>query len=172
MKMAKKSQRTQPAVSGASNQARPALTSGGAFSPTSAEEFHRLLKCADPEWEGILRFGRYCGLPLNDCARLRSKNLSHDRQTLCIPASDGGHQVFMPLGSQLVDHLNALPKASANTPLFPHCFQMSRGSLERQFKWLLRRAGIAAPSRGLGFASVFFVLGQAISASPNAGVVE
>ena len=52
-----------------------------ASSQIGSVEFHRLLEISDEEWQGILRFGRYCSFPLVVCARLKQANIGSRQQT-------------------------------------------------------------------------------------------
>lgn len=109
----------------------------GLSSAVSADAFHQLLKFADKEWEGILRFGRYCGLSLASCVQLRWQHVSHDRKALSLPRRSGNAVLHIPLGPQLTQYLLSLPtKPSREAPLFPRGFSTSIDELKARFSTL------------------------------------
>jgi len=111
-----------------------------AQSPINTDAFHRLLGFADAEWKGIMRLGRYCGLGLTDCARLKSWNLSQDKQMLLLKVPNVKHLLKFPLGPKLTDYLMTLPNPTTpDTPLFPNCYSTEQSGLEAEFNRLLER---------------------------------
>jgi integrase len=144
-------------------------TGARAISPISRTDFLSLLRVADVEWEGMMMFGRYCGLRLMDCARLRFRNLSRNRKVLRFAVPKQGSLVQIPLGPNLTRYLLSLPAPpSTDALLFPRCFSRAingnPGRLVADFSRLLGTAGLEARgrrgilSKRVGFHSLRFVL--------------
>lgn len=109
-------------------------------SQTRPEEFHKLLRFADREWEGIMRLGRYCGMGLSDIARLRFQHLSQDRRTLRLARRGKVALQEFPLGPKLSEYLLSLPSpASLEAPLFERAFGMNVDELKAEFSTLCAR---------------------------------
>jgi hypothetical protein len=131
--------------------------------------FRSLLEAADCEMKGILQVGRYCGLDMITCARLRRSDLSANFEILWREAeSKGGHGPVY-LGLKLITHLRSLPKLpSARAPLFPTYAALSQEELRMRFNKLLKRNHRGSSESCYQFADLYFNLsllgmGQAIS---------
>jgi integrase len=108
-----------------------------ARSPVDRDDFQRLLREADSEWEGILRFGRYCGFSLASCVQLRWQHVTRDRKALALPRRSGDAVLHIPLGPQLTQYLLSLPtKPPQEAPLFPRGFSTSVDELKAKFATL------------------------------------
>lgn len=127
-------------------------------SDTSPDEFHQMLRFSDQEWEGILRFGRHCGLRLKDCARLKNRNLSRDRKTLNFTVPNRKRPLKFPLGPKLRFFLSSLvPTGSApDAPLFPRSIQLTQNVLEAKFTFLAAQAGLVSSGDKFAFSSLYF----------------
>lgn len=129
-----------------------------ASSQIGSVEFHRLLEISDEEWQGILRFGRYCSFPLVVCARLKQANIGSRQKTCRFWVSKTGQSVVMPLGPNLISYLRTLQEGNTpNSPLFPRCFHLSPKALVAEFNRLLVEARVNSKVR-LRFSSLRFDL--------------
>ncbi len=97
--------------------------------------------------------GRYCGVSLQDCARLKSTHLSRDGWTFLFPIIGPGCGLRIPIGPRLRDSLMLLTQPGCrDVPLFLSCFNLSIAALEDEFTRLLIIAGVG---RSKGAASNF-----------------
>lgn len=111
------------------------------------DNFHLLLGLASAEWKGILMLGRYCGLNLMQCARLRRWHLNYDRSALCITRAESGPSLRIPLGPRLISYLRMLSLENCDTPLFPIALEKKCDDLEADFRILVAKIGLDANNR-------------------------
>ncbi len=119
--------------------------------------FEKLLDVADAEWEGILRLGRYCGISLMSCVRLRWRNVSDDNTSLRLFVDHGAQILEIPLGPKMANYLAVRRKmGSADTPVFPDNCHKRLESLAEHFALLAKRAWGASGRRKPCFSLIHF----------------
>jgi hypothetical protein len=122
------------------------LIAAGPTSRIKTEELGRLISAADVEWQGIIMFGRYTGLPLLECASLLFKYLQGNCSLLSLPVPIIAQPIKIPLGPKLIGYLRQLHIAAGRgSPLFPRCSQLSLRALEKEFESLAASARITEP---------------------------
>jgi integrase len=147
------------------NQSARMLQPGDAINPDTWPEvtrslinrdgFHRLLRLADSEWKGILMLGRYCGLHLKDCVRLRRFNVSSDRSALRFGSGPTGRMRRLHLGPRLISYLQTLSLESSDSPLFPIARDKNAKQMKRELKILMTKAA-PGNTKSPCFASIYF----------------
>ena len=132
-----------------------------ALSRIGPERFQKMLDSGDREWQGILRFVRYCGLDLQACARLRHSDFSNDYDTLRPNRPKKRSHGSMRLGPKLIAHLRSLPKASkASEPIFPNSATLSRKKLMLRFREVQQQVHDNLKSRPIQFSGLWFDFGS------------
>jgi integrase len=141
------------------NSARSAPAMAGVESPINSEDFQALLRVSDSEWQGMMMLGRYCGLRLVDCARLRVQNVSKDRKCLRFPVLEETREADIPVGNKLAEYLRMHePVDKAGSPLFPRCASLSVPQLLAEFRHLALKAWGPKSNIPMRFSSVRFDL--------------
>lgn len=134
-----------------------------ARSPITSDKFRLLFKRANSEWKGILMLGRYCGLGLIDCARLRRLNLTADRSGLRLFAGPNRRIRKVPLGPRLTSYLRALSLGPSHAPLFPYLCGKTVEELEAEFKAHVTIAGLGY-AKAPCFCSIYFQMPRCLQA--------
>lgn len=121
------------------------------------ERFQNMLDSANREWKGILRFGRYCGLDILACARLRHSDFSNHYEALRLNHGKECGYASMRLGPKLIAHLRSLPEAStASEPIFPNSATLSRKMLMIRFREMQLQLHDNLTSRPFQFSELWF----------------
>jgi hypothetical protein len=125
------------------------------------ERFQKMLDSGDREWQGILRFVRYCGLDLQASARLRHSDFSNDYDTLRLNRPKKRGYARMILGPKLIAYLRLLPKVpKAGEPIFPNSATMSRKELMIRFREMQQRLHDNLTRRPFCFSELWFDFGS------------
>jgi len=149
-------------------------------------EMRDLLANADPEWEGMILLGYYCGFRIQDAANLRWSDVDLDRSVIVLrPGKERrdrkAHKRETTILPELLEWLKPR-QGIGNAPLFPTLHGQRSGGLtglSLTFRELMREAGInfanVAPAKSM---KAFYDLGfhalrhSHISHAANAGVPE
>lgn len=122
--------------------------------PFSDEQLSRLFHAADQQWRGMILFGAYAGLRLNDAANLKWSQINLATQSLkFVPAKTALRKpkgIEVALHESIVAYLNSLPRPrNKESPVFPSLAGKKSGSaggLSNQFTNILVKLGIRQPT--------------------------
>ena len=111
-------------------------------------EINRLIKKAEGEWEGLVKFGIFTGQRLGDIARLTWRSLDLDNNEIRFHTAKTGKRLAFPLLRPLADYVGTLDAPNdPDAPLFPNAYAsvVKEGrvvTLSNQFHNLMAEAGL------------------------------
>src|SRR3569833_157168 len=136
----------------------------------SGPQFIKVIRIADWEWQGILRLGRYCGISLRSCSRLRWSNVSRDNCNLNLFSHGTGRMRSFPLGPKLTDYLATIRCIGEEDGfVFPRNCRKSVASLATDFARLANKAWGNQLPRVTRFSSIQFSLKESWAGGPGRG---
>jgi integrase len=112
--------------------------------PFTFPEMKKILKSADPEWQGMILFGLYTGQRLSDISKLTFQNLDLESDELAFVSRKTGRPMRIPLAAPLQRFIAKVPAGDDPTqPLFPRAHATNRtGTLSNQFYDIMADAGL------------------------------
>ncbi len=117
--------------------------------PFTDEQVQLLLDSCNREWRGMILFGAFAGLRLNDAANLAWGSVDMEASTLTyVPSKTALRKpepVTIAIHPNITSYLKDLPRRSSHSPIFPTLAGRpsgSAGGLSNQFTALLVKTGI------------------------------
>jgi integrase len=147
----------------------------------TAQQIQSLLNSADNVWKGLILFGYFTGLRLQDIANIKWENLDLDGKWLRVTAKKTGKEVALALHPDLVGWLAEQTRVSPSEYVLGELKMQSAAHLSRSFTRFMKRAGVKGDLirkakgqaghnlSGLTFHSLRHTF---ISAMANGGVAE
>ena len=130
------------------------------------EEINKLLTVADTQMKAMIWLGLNCGFGCTDCSDLQWKNLNLDNGRVVFPRGKTGVPRDLPLWSETVDALKAVPKkgelvfyTARGNPFVRNALKIDTSGNEKyspinsiatKFARLIKKAGLDVP-KGTGF---------------------
>lgn len=118
--------------------------------PFTVEQLRAILQRADGELYGIILFGYYSGLRLNDICLLTWRHVDTATRSLNRKTAKTGRRQILPLAEPLMDWLSGLPAVDdPNAPVFPNAYASVKGSESEKSTTISRRFGELLAELGL-----------------------
>jgi len=116
----------------------------------TVEEMEAMLKVADAEWQGMIKFGLHTGQRLGDIATLRWSQIDLEGGIVRFKTAKTGKQVTNLMSNSLRDHVLGLqandnPMAFVHETLGPLYEQSGSSAVSNQFVGILADCGLREP---------------------------